>query len=82
MAHVYDGTPDARQSDDPKMPVSRFRPKYRALTDDEKALHDAIKEKASELEALFETVKPGRYRSLAFTDLEASVMWAVKELTS
>ncbi len=82
MANVFEGTPDARQSDDVAMPVSRFRPKYRALTDDEKALHDAIKSKASELEALFEQVKPGRYRSLGITALEESVMWAIKELTS
>lgn len=82
MANVYEGAPDARQSDDVNEVVSRFRPRYRALTDDEKALHDAIKAKAVELEALFETVKPGRYRSLGFTDLESSVMWVVKELTS
>jgi len=82
MAHVYEGTPDARQSNDVAMPVSRFRPMYRALTDDEKALHDEIKSKAAELEALFERVKPGRYRSLGFTALEESVMWTVKELTS
>lgn len=82
MANVYEGAPDARQSADVNMPTSRFRPRYRALTDDEKALHDAIKEKASELETLFETVKPGRYRSLAFTALEESVMWCVKELTA
>jgi hypothetical protein len=80
--HVYEGEPDGRQSPEVDMPTSRFRPRYRALTDSEKALHDAIKEKASELEALFETVKPGRYRSLAFTDLEASVMWIVKEITA
>lgn len=82
MANVYEGNPDARQSADVNMPTSRFRPRYRALTDAEKALHDAIKDKASELEALFETVKPGRYRSLAFTALEESVMWCVKELTA
>lgn len=81
MAHVYEGTPDARQSDD-AIPLSRFRPKYRALTDDEKALHDEIKAKAAELEALFERVKPGRYRSLGLTALEEAVMWTVKELTS
>lgn len=80
--HVFEGAPDARQSADVSMPVSRFRPRYRALTDTEKALHDQIKGKAAELEALFETVKPGRYRSLAFTDLESAIMWAVKELTS
>jgi hypothetical protein len=82
MAHVYEGQPDGRQSSDATMHVSRFRPRYRALTDAEKALHDEIKNKASELEALFERVKSGRYRSLALTDLESAVMWCVKELTS
>lgn len=82
MPHVYEGQPDGRQSTDPNMPTSRFRPRYRALTDDEKALHDAIKSKAAELEALFEQVKPGRYRSLGLTALEESVMWTVKELTA
>lgn len=82
MANVFEGQPDGRQSDDVGMPVTRFRPKYRALSDDEKALHDAIKAKATELEALFEQVKPGRYRSLGFTALEEAIMWAVKELTS
>lgn len=81
MAHVYEGTPDTRQADT-NIPVSRFRPRYRALTDDEKALHDAIKAKAAELEELFETVKPGRYRTLGITALEQSVMWIVKDLTS
>lgn len=82
MTHVFEGEPDARQSTDTDHPVSRFRPTYRALTEEEKALHDAIKAKAAELEALFERVKPGRYRSLGLTALEESVMWAVKELTS
>ena len=82
MTNVYEGAADARQSDSAEEVVSRFRPRYRALTDDEKALHDALKAKAVELEALFDQVKPGRYRSLAFTALEESVMWVVKELTS
>jgi hypothetical protein len=82
MTHVFQGEPDARQSADVGEQVSRFRPRYRALTDDEKALHDQIKAKAAELEALFEQVKPGRYRSLGLTALEESVMWTVKELTS
>jgi hypothetical protein len=81
MTHVFDGQPDARQAAT-SIPVSRFRPKYRALTDDEKALHDALKDKAAELETLFAKVKPGRYNSLAITSLEQSVMWIVKELTS
>ncbi len=82
MANVYDGKPDARQSADVAHPVSRFRPTYRALTDEEKALHDALKTKATEMEALFGQVKPGRYNALAITALEQSIMWIVKELTS
>jgi len=81
MTHVYEGKPDGRQADT-AIPVSRFRPRYRALTDDEKALHDQLKDKAAELEALFGKVKQGRYNSLAMTSLEQSVMWIVKELTS
>lgn len=82
MTNVYEGPADARQSDDVNMPVSRFRPRYRALTDEEKVLHDALKDKAAELEALFGQVKRGRYNALAITSLEQSVMWIVKELTS
>lgn len=81
MAHVYEGTPDGRQLTT-MAPTSRFRPRYRALTDDEKALHDALKAQAEELEKLFDKVKDGRYKPLAFTSLEQSVMWIVKELTS
>ena len=86
MANIFEGTPDARQSTDTAMPTSRFRsrfrPRYRALTDDEKALHDDLKAKAVELEALFAKVKPGRYNALALTALEQSLMWIVKELTA
>lgn len=81
MANVFEGATDGRQADS-VIPVSRFRPRYRALSDDEKALHDQIKDKAAELEALFGKVKPGRYNALAITSLEQSVMWVVKELTS
>ena len=82
MTNVYEGKPDARQSDDTQMQTSRFRPRYRALTDEEKALHDQIKDKAAELEMLFTKVKPGRYNALAVTSLEQSIMWIVKELTA
>lgn len=81
MAHVYAGKPDGRQADTAVAP-GRFRPQYRALTDDEKALHDALKTKASELDLLFMEVKQGRYNALAVTALEQSIMWIVKELTS
>jgi hypothetical protein len=82
MANTFEGKPDARQSDNVQHQVSRFRPTYRALDDEEKALHDALKNKAVELEQLFAQVKPGRYNSLAITSLEQSIMWIVKELTS
>jgi hypothetical protein len=82
MTNVYQGEPDGRQSADVAMPTSRFRPMYRALTPEEKQLHDDIKAKAVELEKLFEMVKFGRYRSLGLTALEEAVMWTVKELTS
>ena len=81
MAHVFEGEADARQSAE-KIPVSRFRPTYRALDDAEKQLHDDIKTKAAELEQLIERLPARRYRALAFTALEESVMWAVKELTA
>ncbi len=81
MTHVFEGAPDGRQAETAITP-SRFRPRYRPLTDEEKALHDAIKAKAAELEALVEQVRPGRYRSLGITALEESVMWVVKELSA
>jgi len=80
MPNVFEGEPDARQAGDIK--PSRFRPRYRALTEDEKALHDRIKEQAVVLENLFDQVPEGRYRSLGYTALEQAVMWAVKQLTS
>ena len=62
--------------------ASKFRPVYRTLTSEEKALIDAIKLKAEELDALYSRVKDGRYKSLAATSLEESVMWIVKEITA
>lgn len=76
MADVFEGP-----SSDVNEPMSRFRPRYRALTDEEKALHDLIKGRAMLLEEAFSRVKSGRYAALAMTSLEESVMWIVKELT-
>ena len=81
MTNVFEGKPDSRQAET-AIEVSRFRPRYRALNDDEKALHDSLKSKAVEMEELFNQVKNGRYKSLAITSLEESIMWIVKELTS
>lgn len=82
--HVFDPAkgPDGRQSMDPTLKPSRFRPVYRPLTEAEKALHDALKAKAAELEALIEQTPAGRYQALALTELESSVSWAVKGLTA
>lgn len=85
MTNVFEGQPDARQSSKVDHPVSRFRPTYRALTDDEKAHHDHIKSIAVELEKSIEYINGGkssRYKSLAITALEESIMWAIKDLTS
>lgn len=79
--HVFEGKPDDWQADT-KIVVSRFRPKYRALDPEEKQLHDEIKEQAVKLEELFAKVPAGRYASLAFTSLEESVMWIIKQLTA
>ena len=78
--NIYEGKPDERQGGD--IAVSRFRPRYRALTPEEKALHDEIKEQAVVLETVFMKVKAGRYRALSLTALEEAVMWNIKELTS
>ena len=82
MANTFEGPTDSRQSDE-CLKVSCFRPVYRALTNEEKALHDEIKAKAVELEALFEKVKvKDSYNYLAIISLEQAVMWIVKALTA
>jgi hypothetical protein len=58
------------------------RSRDQPLTPEKLALYDAIKEKAAELEALYENLSDGRYKALAMTDLEASVMWIIKGLTA
>ena len=88
--HVYADKPDERVAKDAIAP-SRFRPQYRALSADEKKLHDDIKAAAVVLEDLLmavpndactDTPAALRYRALSLTALEESVMWAVKGLTA
>lgn len=81
MAHLYDEEPDSRQATE-EIKTTRFRPRYRQLTEDERGLHDEIKSKADELAVLFDRVPSGRYHALAITSLEIAVMWIVKQLTS
>lgn len=96
MADVFEAEPDGRQSADMSFQPSIFRPVYRALSDEEKTLHDQIKVKAGELEQLiYQTNPPHRrdaqrptttnrdiYEGRAMEALELAVMWAVKGLTS
>ncbi len=82
--NVYEGKPDERQASAVDAPVSRFRPTYRALNPDEKALHDAIKDTAGALEGLINQIPTSGadYHADAIKSLELSVMWAVKQLTA
>lgn len=60
MPDVYEGEPDARQTDAAAIPddCKLFRKRYRQLSTEEVALHDAIKDKADELAALIAKVNP------------------------
>jgi hypothetical protein len=60
---------------------TRFHTVYRELDDSERGLIKRIKDKAEELAQLYEQATSSRYRSLALTELESSVMWVVKEIT-
>jgi len=79
MPNVYEGTPDARQQGD--ITPSRFRPRYRALSDPEVAQHDELKEAYAAVEQLINKLPQGRYSALAMTTLELSCMWSIKSLT-
>lgn len=62
-----------------------FRKEYTPLTDDQKARMLAIKEKAEELEKLFNTAMwdgfDMRLLKIAATNLEISILCAVKAVT-
>jgi hypothetical protein len=58
-----------------------MRHEYRVLTDEEKLLMQALKDKGLELHELIEKVGDSRELSLAKTKTEEAVMWAVKHLT-
>ncbi len=62
-----------------------FRKVYNPLSDDQKRAVEQIKDKAEELMALFGAqqgvVAEGRCMSLARTNLEQCVMWAIKAIT-
>ncbi len=57
------------------------RHQYRVLTEDEKAMMVAIKDKGQEFLDLLDGLDQSRETSLARTKVEEAVMWAVKGLT-
>ena len=59
-----------------------FHAQYRELTDEEKALVASVKDQAAVLYETIEKIKDGREKSVAKTNLEQSVMWAVKGITA
>lgn len=58
-----------------------FRKDYVVLSDDQKIAIADIKDKAEELYALFAKQTPSREIAVAKTELETSVMWAIKAIT-
>lgn len=58
-----------------------MRHEYRVLTNVEKQQMQAIKDKGLELFELIQSIGASRELSLALTNTEQAVMWAVKHLT-
>jgi hypothetical protein len=75
MADVYNGAPDERQATEAIKP-SLFRPRYRQLTADELALHDAIKRDAETLAVTIARLNPEVAGRLGVVDVANSPMRA------
>lgn len=82
---------DMRSTDDARAANSPMRHSYRVLSDAEKALITAIKDKGDEFLALLHQaggtdVQGGRMASrelsIAQTKIEEAVMWTVKHVTA
>jgi hypothetical protein len=58
-----------------------MRHQYRVLSDAEKALMQALKDKGLELHELIKATGASRELSIAATKTEEAVMWAVKHIT-
>lgn len=72
---TVDSTSDARTVN------NVMRHAYRVLSDTEKQQMQAIKDKGLEFYELVQSIGASRELSLALTNLEQAVMWAVKHLT-
>ena len=75
MTEFVDSTSDQRTVN------NVMRHAYRVLTDEEKALMQALKDKGLELHDLIDSIGNSRELALAKTKTEEAVMWAVKHLT-
>ena len=73
---MIDSTSDARTAN------NVVRHEYRVLSDAEKATMKALKDKGLELIELINSVGKSRELSLALTNAEQAVMWAVKHVTA
>ncbi len=76
MADHVDSAGDDRTAN------NAVRHQYRVLSDEEKALMVAIKDKGAELLSLVESCGASRELSIAKTKTEEAVMWAVKHVTA
>lgn len=59
-----------------------FRQEYTPVSDERRAQVLELKKKAQELYDLIEAGPDGREKSVAKTELETAIMWAVKGLTA
>lgn len=71
-----------KSTDDERAENSPMRHSYRILSDEEKELMAAIKDKGEELLSLIQSCGNSRELSIARTKTEEAVMWAVKHVTS
>lgn len=69
-------------TDDTRTTNNVVRHEYRVLSDDEKALMKAVKDKGFELIELLTAIGSNRELSIAKTKTEEAVMWAVKAITA
>ncbi len=84
MSNVYEGGEgDARQTDAAAIPddCKLFRKRYRQLSTDEVALHDAIKDKADELAGLIAQIRnPPKPRDGANVPMTASAAAVLQQV--
>jgi hypothetical protein len=66
---------------DERIANNTMRHQYRVLSEQEKELMQAIKDKGLELHTLISGIGKSRELSLALTKTEEAVMWAVKHVT-